>query len=225
MARLRPLHIFLAHRLFVAWMMRKVWQKILPIRQFHGINKEMKDLARTVRSRLVKPVVMTGLMGAGKTKIGSMLADALDLPFVDADQEIEASAGMSITDIFARYGEPEFRDLERKIIGRLLDEGVRVISTGGGAVMTPATLMALHEKAVAVWLKVDLDVLVERTAGNEKRPLLKTGDPREILSSLMQKRDPVYAQADITVDSGSPDPEYTLTKLLEALDAHLKERA
>lgn len=184
----------------------------------------MDELCENIRSRLKKPVVMVGLMGAGKTKIGGMLAKSLHLPFVDADHEIELAAGCSVADIFERHGEPAFRDLERKVLARLLSDQIQVIAPGGGAIMNGETSALVWNKATSIWLKADLDVLVERTARNDKRPLLKNGDPREILAALIEKRHPVYAKADLMVETDSSEIEHTFEKLLAALDAHLAEK-
>jgi len=178
-------------------------------------------MTKSIRARLTKPIVMVGLMGAGKTKIGGMLAQALELPFVDADVEIEAAAGRSVAEIFEEYGEAEFRDLERKVVARLLSDDLKVIATGGGAIMNEQTAALIHDKSVSVWLRADLDVLVQRTAGNAKRPLLKSGDPREILAALMEKRHDTYATATITVDTGLAEADETLGRVLNSLDAHL----
>ena len=178
----------------------------------------------TIKENLQKPVVMIGLMGAGKTRIGSMLAKALDLPFVDADQEIEAAAGLTISEIFEQHGEPFFRDMERKIIARLLSDELKVIATGGGAVMNQSTAELVWNKSYSVWLSADLDVLVERTSRNTKRPLLQNGDARDILSKLMDKRYPVYANANIMVETDAEDMEHTLNNLLIALSAYLEEQ-
>ncbi len=184
----------------------------------------MDELCENIRMRLKKPVVMVGLMGAGKTKIGGMLAKALGLPFVDADHEIEMAAGCSIADIFETHGEPAFRDLERKVIARLLSDNLQVIAPGGGALMNDETAALVWSKSIAIWLKADLDVLVERTSRNDKRPLLKNGNPRDILAGLIEKRHPVYAKADLMVETDSSEIECTFEKLLAALDAHLAEQ-
>lgn len=181
----------------------------------------MEAYVEKIKSRLAKPIVMVGLMGAGKTKIGGLLADALGLPFVDADHEIELSAGCTIAEIFAQYGEPTFRDLERKVITRLLSEKLRVIAPGGGALMNEETAALVKSSSTSIWLYADLDVLVERTGRNNKRPLLQGGDPREILQGLMDKRYPSYAKADITVTTDAAEAEVTLERVLKALDAHL----
>ncbi|WP_421938205.1 shikimate kinase [Pelagibius sp.] len=159
-------------------------------------------------------------MGAGKSCIGRNLAAALDLPFVDADKEIEAAAGCSIEDIFAEHGEEAFRAGERRVIARLLNEPTMVLATGGGAFMDPQTRKLIHECATSVWLRADLDLLLRRTARRNNRPLLKRGDPRQILSDLIEQRYPVYAEADITVDSVDGPPEATLARVIEGLRAY-----
>lgn len=184
----------------------------------------MDEVCKNIRERLKKPVVMVGLMGAGKTKIGGMLAKALDLPFVDADHEIEMAAGCSVAEIFERHGEPAFRDLERKVLARLLSDQIQIIAPGGGAIMNEETATLVWNRGISVWLKADLDILVERTSRNDKRPLLKSGDPRDILAGLMEKRHPVYAKADLMVETDSSEIEHTFEKLLAALDAHLAEQ-
>lgn len=176
-----------------------------------------------IHSRLKKPVVMVGLMGAGKTKIGGIMAKTLGLPFVDADAEIEAAAGMSVAEIFETQGEPAFRDLERRVIARLLSDEIKIVAPGGGAMMNEQTAELIRKSAISIWLRADIDVLVERTGRNTKRPLLRNGDPREILQGLMDKRYPVYQTADITVDSGPAGVEENAGKTLEALAAYLEK--
>ncbi len=176
-----------------------------------------------IRAVLKKPIVMIGLMGAGKTKIGGLLAKSLDLPFVDADHEIERAAGCTIPEIFERDGETTFRDMERRIIARLLSDDVKVIATGGGAVMNEHTAALIWSSSISVWLKADLDILVDRTSRNNKRPLLQNGNPAEILQTLMDKRYPVYGKANIVVESTPAEPEHTLDNLLAALADHLQK--
>ncbi|HIP79138.1 MAG TPA: shikimate kinase [Kiloniellaceae bacterium] len=159
-------------------------------------------------------------MGAGKSCIGRNLAAALDLPFVDADKEIEAAAGCSIEDIFEEHGEEAFRAGERRVIARLLNQPTMVLATGGGAFMDPETRKLIHERATSVWLRADLELLLRRTARRNNRPLLKRGDPRQILSDLIALRYPVYAEADVTVDSVDGPPEVTLGRVIEGLRAH-----
>jgi shikimate kinase len=173
---------------------------------------------------LARTLVLVGLMGAGKTCIGRELARRLGVAFVDADAEIEAAANCSVEDIFRIYGEKEFRDGERRVIKRLLDGPVHVLATGGGAYMDPETRARIREKGISVWLRADLDLLVNRVARRSNRPLLKNGEPREILARLIDERYPVYAQADIVVDSGREPPEVTSDRVLAAVRAHLAAR-
>lgn len=150
---------------------------------------------------LDRSIVLVGLMGAGKTSVGRRLAKALALPFVDADEEIEAAAGCSIADFFQLYGEAEFRAGERRVIKRLLAGPVCVLATGGGAFMEPATRKAIRKHGISVWLRADLDVLLKRVRRRNNRPLLQGGDQRQILQDLMTARYPIYGEADIVVDS------------------------
>lgn len=151
---------------------------------------------------LKRSVALVGLMGAGKTTVGRRLAEALDAPFRDSDDEIAAAAGRSIPEIFEELGEAAFREGERRVIARLLEGAPHVLATGGGAFMRDETRAAIGERAVSVWLSADLDTLVERTARKpDQRPLLRDGDPRAILDRLMTERYPVYARADLTVDT------------------------
>ncbi len=170
-------------------------------------------------------IVMVGLMGAGKTSIGRRVAARLGLPFVDADDEIEAAAGSSIEDIFERLGEASFRDGERRVIARLLDGPPIVLATGGGAFMDPETRERIAATGISIWLRADIDTLVRRTSRRQDRPLLKDGDPREILTRLMEQRHPIYQQADIVVDSFEAPAEETLQHVLDALDAYRAQRA
>lgn len=167
---------------------------------------------------LAKPVVLVGLMGAGKSTIGRRLAGALKLPFVDADNEIVQAAGCSIADIFEIYGETIFRDLEQRVLLRLVGDKPRVIATGGGAFINPAIRRAIREKAISLWLKAELDVLCERVSRRDTRPLLKTGDQRATLSRLMEERYPVYGEADIIVDSNAGTHETVVKAALKALE-------
>ncbi|MEX0807904.1 MAG: shikimate kinase [Dongiaceae bacterium] len=168
-----------------------------------------------------RTIVLVGLMGAGKSCIGRRLAQQLDLPFVDADREIEAAAGCTIPEIFERHGERGFRDGERRVILRLLDGPPHVLATGGGAFMDGETRAAIHAKAVAIWLRADLDLLVKRVSRRNDRPLLKGVDAREKLASLIEERYPVYAEADIVVDSIDAPPEETVTTMRRALQTYL----
>ena len=174
-------------------------------------------LPQPVNLKLAKPVVLVGLMGAGKSTIGRRLAQALGLTFTDADHEIVEAAGCSISDIFAIYGETIFRDLEQRVLLRLAGSEPCVIATGGGAFINPAIREAIKDKAISVWLKADLDVLVERTSRRDTRPLLKTGDKGAILKKLMEERYPIYAEADITIDSNAGAHEIVVERIVAAL--------
>ncbi len=157
-------------------------------------------------------------MGAGKTSVGRKLAEKLDMAFVDADEEIVKAAGCSIDDIFELYGEKAFRDVEEKVISRLLEEGPQVMATGGGAFMNPKTRALIAAGSVSVWLRAELDVLVRRTRRRGGRPLLKNKDPRAALQKLIDERYPVYAEADIIVDSKDEGPDGTVRFISDALD-------
>ncbi len=165
-----------------------------------------------------RPVVLVGLMGAGKTCVGKRLARRLGLRFTDADDEIVQAAGRSIEEIFETMGEAVFRSGERRIIGRLLDEGPCVLATGGGAFIDAETRARIKNSAVSVWLKADLDVLVRRTHGRPGRPLLKTGDPRSTLADLMSVRYPIYSEADIVVETCDESVDTTVERILMALN-------
>jgi shikimate kinase len=189
----------------------------------NGGQGEMTDIDNIPTIHLVKPVVIVGLMGAGKSCIGRRLAARLGVPFVDSDAEFEQSAGCTISDYFAKFGEPAFRDGERRIITRLLDGPPCILATGGGAFCDAETRAKIDEKAVSVWIRADLDLLVKRTAGRDHRPLLKQGDPREILAKLMDKRYPIYALADIIVDSTDESPDVTVAKVQDNLAPYLEQ--
>ncbi len=171
--------------------------------------------------RVPKTIALVGLMGAGKTSIGRRLAQRLGLPFIDADSEIEAAAGMTIEDIFRRHGEAAFRDGERRVITRLLDNPTHVLATGGGAFMDPTTRALLRARSITLWLRADLELMLARVGRRTNRPLLKGGDPRTVLMQLIAERYPVYAEADIVVDSLDGPPETTLDGVMAALAAHL----
>lgn len=166
-----------------------------------------------------RPIVLVGLMGAGKTTVGRRLAQRLRLPFVDADAEIETAAGMSITEIFDRFGESYFRDGERRVIARLIDGTRKVIATGGGAFMNAETRALILERALAVWLDANPAVLAERVARRDTRPLLRNRDPHQVLRELAEKRNPVYAMAPIRVPSHHAPHEVTVRAILEAIGA------
>ena len=164
-----------------------------------------------------RAIVLVGLMGAGKSKIGRRLAARLALPFFDSDPEIEAAAGETIEEIFANRGEQAFRDGERRVIARLLAQPVHVLATGGGAFMHPATRELIARRGVSLWLRADLDTLVARVSRRNNRPLLKSGDPRAILAKLIEQRYPVYAEADVVVDSSTGSPAATVSRAVVAL--------
>jgi shikimate kinase len=172
-----------------------------------------------------RTVTLVGLMGAGKSAIGKRLALRLGLPFVDADDEIERAAGCSISEFFERFGEVEFRAGERRVISRLLAGPAHVLSTGGGAYMDAETRALMRAHAITVWLRADLEVLHERVKKRTHRPLLRGGDPREILERLMSQRYPVYAEADVVVDSTAQPADITTDQVLEALRRHLEPQA
>jgi shikimate kinase len=167
-----------------------------------------------------RAIVLVGLMGAGKTSIGRRLADRLGLSFVDADHEIEKAAGKTIPDIFAEHGEDHFRDGERRVIMRLLDNGRQVLATGGGAFMNPQTRAAIKASAISVWLRAERDVLLKRVAKRGGRPLLENKDPAEVLQNLINLRYPVYAEADIIVQSLDVQHAHMVNAVIEALAAH-----
>jgi shikimate kinase len=168
-----------------------------------------------------RSIVLVGLMGAGKTAIGRKIATALGLAFIDSDQEIEDVSRMSIPELFELYGEPEFRALEQRVIARVLEGGPQILSTGGGAYMNAHTREAIASNAVSVWLKADLDLLMERVSKKQNRPLLKNDNPRAVLERLMNERYPVYALADLTVVTRDERKEVIAAEVIEALDRHL----
>jgi shikimate kinase len=171
-----------------------------------------------VRAALAaRSIVLVGMMGAGKSSIGRRLAGTLDIPFIDADNEIEKAAGMSIPDIFDSQGEAYFRAGEARVIARLLDGGPHVLATGGGAFMNEQTRALVRERGFSVWLKAELDVLLKRVRRRVDRPLLKTGDPAETLEKLIAERYPSYAEADVTVMSRDVPHETIVAEIITAL--------
>ena len=168
-------------------------------------------------ANLKKPVVLVGLMGAGKSTIGRRLAHALGLQFIDSDQEIVEAAGCSISDIFEIYGEAIFRDVEQRVLLRLVGGEPCVIATGGGAFMNPVIRNAIKEKTTSVWLKADLPILLERVSRRDTRPLLRTGDKGAILSKMIEDRYPLYGEADITIDSNAGLHDMVVERVLKAL--------
>jgi len=176
----------------------------------------------SLRDRLgERAIALVGLMGSGKTTVGRRLAAALGLKFCDADAEIEAAAGRSVSDIFAELGEPEFRAGEHRVIARLVSDGPLVLATGGGAFMHPGTRALLKEKAVTVWLKTDIEVLARRVARRDTRPLLRGKDPFEVLSAQAELRYPHYAEADIVVEAPDSAHDQVVDRILTALGTHL----
>ncbi|GBE44082.1 shikimate kinase 1 [bacterium BMS3Bbin10] len=174
--------------------------------------------SKAIRANLgERSIVLIGLMGAGKTAIGRRLARQLDLAFVDADTEIERAAGKSISDIFADHGENHFRDGERKVISRLLDGGPQVLATGGGAYMNEQTRKTIAKQGISIWLKAELKILLERVRRRDHRPLLKTGDPKEVMKRLMDERYPVYESADITAVSRDVPHDVIVGEIMDAL--------
>jgi len=165
-----------------------------------------------------KTIVLVGLMGAGKTSVGRNLAQIRNMTFIDADDEIAKAADRSIEDIFEDFGEDDFRDLEKKVIRRLLDQGPAVLATGGGAFMNPETREQIAKKGVSVWLRADLDVLVHRTRRRGGRPLLKVKNNKIVLEKLIEERYPIYAEADIVIDSRDEGPETTARSIAALLD-------
>jgi len=167
-----------------------------------------------------KAVVLVGLMGVGKTTVGRRLARRLGLDFVDSDHEIEKAAGMTIADIFEVYGEADFRSGERRVIARLLDGNPQIVATGGGAFINEETRALIKEAGLSIWLDADIKVLVERTSRRATRPLLKGGNPEQILSALATERAPIYGEADITVASGIGPHERVVEDIIAALAAY-----
>jgi shikimate kinase len=172
-----------------------------------------------------RSVVFVGLMGAGKTAIGRRVAAILGLPFTDSDHEIESVSRMTIPDLFERYGEAEFRSLEQRVIVRVLESGPQVLSTGGGAFMNAQTRDAIASYGLSVWLKADVDTLLERVSKKQNRPLLKDSDPRAVLEKLMAERYPVYALADVTVATRDERKEVIAGEVIEAIGRHLADHA
>lgn len=172
-----------------------------------------------------RTIALVGLMGVGKSSVGRRLANALGLPFRDADAEVEAAAGRSIPEIFADLGEPAFRDGERRVIGRLLEGPPHVLATGGGAFMSPETRALIKERALSIWLKADLEVLARRIGRKDNRPLLIGKEPIDVLRAQAEARYPAYAEADIAVETGDAAHHITVAQVIAALKSHLGEPA
>ncbi|CZT36301.1 shikimate kinase [Rhizobium sp. 9140] len=202
---------------------------VLSIEQGNGESLAvMSDVVEPVSETLVKRaravlgrrnLVFVGLMGAGKSAIGRLTAQALSLPFVDSDHEIERVSRMTVAELFAAYGETEFRALETRVIKRLLQSGARIVSTGGGAYINPQTRRNIQKSGVSVWLNAELDVLWDRVNKREGRPLLKTDNPKGTLEKLMIERYPIYAEADVSVLSRDVKKERIVEEVLEAIAA------
>ncbi len=176
-------------------------------------NSKPKGLGPTM------PIVLVGMMGVGKSTVGRRLAARISLPFVDADEEIEKAAGMTIAEMFERYGEGHFRDGERRVIARLMDGAPKVIATGGGAFVQEDTRATILEQAITIWLDADIDVLVDRVSRREGRPLLKDRDARAVLSGLAEIRNPLYALAPIHIRSVAAPHDITVDSIMKALEA------
>lgn len=175
--------------------------------------------------RLDRPIVLVGLMGVGKSTVGRRLARRLGLPFVDSDSEIEDAVGLPAGEVFERYGEHDYRDGERRLVARLIDGEVRVIATGGGVFVDPTTRKLLNERAITVWLDAPVDVLAERTARRDTRPLLKNGDPKDTLERLAKIERDAYAQAHVHVKSGYGAHKDVVAAIVHALQEHLEKRS
>jgi shikimate kinase len=190
-------------------------------RATHQVSRKPAPEAAIAAALGARSIVLVGMMGAGKSSIGRRLAQRIGIPFVDADTEIEKAAGMSISDIFAIHGEPDFRAGEARVIARLLDGGPQVLATGGGAYMNPGTRAGITAKGISVWLKAELDVLIKRIRRRHDRPLLTTSDPAATLRELIEARYPVYAEAELTVQSRDVPHERIVDEILEALAVHM----
>jgi len=189
---------------------------------------ERPDAAAELRQaaaglKLDRTLALVGLMGAGKTTIGRRLAQALGLPFADADSEIVSAAGASVEEIFAQHGECEFRRGERQVIARLLAGPPHVLATGGGAFIDPRTRELMKSRAISIWLKAPLDVLMKRVARRDDRPLLKEDDPRAVMQRLMDERYPIYAEADLTIETGAGPHNAAVLEILATLRTRLEE--
>lgn len=181
-------------------------------------DPKVSSAASPAAGPLRRSIVLVGLMGAGKTSVGRRLARALGAAFQDADEEIVSAAGMSIPDIFALYGEPRFRELERRVVARLLDQPPMVLALGGGAFIDGDTRARVKAAAVSVWLRADLDTLLARTMRKKgSRPLLEQGDPRDTLARLMEQRYPIYAEADYTLDTANEPHEAVVGRIIALL--------
>jgi shikimate kinase len=187
-------------------------------------NEASMQSGETLRTRLgARSIALVGMPGSGKSSIGRRLAPRLGVPFVDADAKIEeAAGGMSIADIFAKHGEAEFRSLEARVIARLLDDGPSVIATGGGALMNAGTRALIQQRAIAVWLKAEIAVLLRRVRRKSDRPLLQGKDPEATLKDLLADREPIYATADIVITSREGPHENVVDSIIAELEQRLR---
>lgn len=180
-----------------------------------------EDLAERLHGR---PLVLVGMMGAGKTTVGRRLASRLNRHFLDSDEEIEKAAQMSIPEIFEQRGEPEFRAGETRVIARVLKDGDIVLATGGGAFVNPDTRALVKSEAISIWLKAEIDILFERVSRRSNRPLLKTANPRATLEKLIEDRYPIYAEADVTVVSRDVPQDVVAGDVIDAVLGYLKRQ-
>lgn len=188
-------------------------------KEFKGMKKKPKRYSSNLV--LPKTLVLVGMMGAGKSSIGWRLARKLDVLFNDSDQEVERAAGCSVADIFETWGEKAFRDAERRVIKRLLGGNVQVVSTGDGAFIDEKSRELIKENGISLWLRADPEVLYERVIRRDTRPLLFDGDAKQILEEMIERRYPIYANADITVESNDDAHEATVERVMEALREHI----
>jgi len=179
-----------------------------------SLSKEIEDIREKLGNR---PIVLVGLMGAGKSSIGRRLAEKLEIPFVDADHEIEVAADKTIPEIFNDHGEAYFREGERRVISRLIENGAQILSTGGGAFINEETRQSIHDHGISVWLKADLPLLMKRVMKRADRPLLQTEDPEAVMQKLMDQRYPVYAKADVTVESRDVQHTQMVNEVIKVL--------
>jgi shikimate kinase len=191
------------------------WMSLRLAERKKELNQELP--ARIREALAARSIVLIGLMGAGKTAVGRRLANRLDLPFTDADSEIELAAGQTVSELFAEHGEPYFRQGESRVIARLLQGGPQVLATGGGAYMDARTRAHIKARGISIWLKAELPVLLHRVRRRDNRPLLTSGDPDKVMRELMKKRYPIYAEADITVESRDVSHDVIVADVVEAL--------
>jgi len=191
------------------------WMSLRLAERKKELNQELR--ARIREALAARSIVLIGLMGAGKTAVGRRLANQLDLPFTDADSEIELAAGQTVSEIFAEHGEPYFRQGESRVIARLLQGGPQVLATGGGAYMDARTRANIKARGISIWLKAELPVLLHRVRRRDNRPLLTSDDPDKVMRELMKKRYPIYAEADIPVESRDVPHDVIVADVVEAL--------